>query len=126
MKIEKILSVMALSAAFFAGNVAMADVPPPPPPHAPHGVHLRPGMMWCSHCEGRGTHGRYWYGFRKPCHKCGGSGMVPAPHPPHHPHPGAHHPAPPPPPAVKRPAPPPPPKRPVPPPPPAPKGGPRR
>ena len=35
MKIEKIFSVVALSAAFFAGNVAIADVPPPAPKGGP-------------------------------------------------------------------------------------------
>lgn len=80
--------------------MATADVPPvphhaaPPPPPPPPGRALRPGMMWCVECGGSGTHGRTWYGFRKTCHKCGGTGMLPRPVPPKPPIPPKPHVAP--------------------------------
>ena len=74
--------VTALAAAMLAAApvaTSFADVPPIPPPN---GMHLRPGMMVCNVCGGKGTHGHTWYGFRKTCKRCDGKGMIPRPVPP--------------------------------------------
>lgn len=85
--------VMAIIVATVAMGVAQTSMANPPPP--PHGVVLRPGMQWCPKCGGDGTHGHYWWGGRKPCRTCNGSGMVVrvAPTPPPPP-PAVHHPKP--------------------------------
>ena len=87
---------MLVAAVAATAPIEVAALPPPPP-----GKMLRAGMMWCDVCGGDGTHGRTWYGWRKTCRKCGGTGMVVRPLPPppsgthHHgvpkPAPAAHH-----------------------------------
>ncbi|MBR4654616.1 MAG: hypothetical protein IKO72_14745 [Kiritimatiellae bacterium] len=87
MKAKMFLAFVAVAFSVLADVPAMPRQPAPPPP--PPGVHLRPGMMWCDVCGGSGTFGRTWYGFRKTCRRCGGSGMLPrpaAPVPVHRPH----------------------------------------
>ena len=58
-------------------------LPPPPPGHG-HNHHPPRGMAWCPKCDGDG-YNRAWYGARKKCHICNGTGFVPHVEP-HHPH----------------------------------------